>query len=267
MEKTSYATEGKLMTSRRNFLKGTALAGLAASESFAGDRQPPDLGRKFATDGRVLPFEGNTIICHLPQQGDGSAAFDALLDIYRAFPSEPWARKLTALPPSSYHMTIFGGANDKTRRYPIWPANLPLDVPIAECNRILGERLRAFRLGEDAAPYRMRVDMDPPSEKDAPLPLRLLIADEDTETRLRRLRNRLAETLGIREPNHDSYRFHITLGYQVASLSPDEDAAWRQSLANWKAAIAKRVPIIELGNPEYCVLKDMFAFKRQFFLS
>ncbi len=31
--------------------------------------------------------------------------------------------------------------------------------------------------------------------------------------------------------------------------------------------IARRAPIITLGNPEYCLLKDMFAFKRQFFLS
>ena len=63
------------------------------------------------------------------------------------------------------------------------------------------------------------------------------------------------------------YFLPITLAYQVAPLTPQEDDAWRRSLAAWKAMIARRAPIITLGNPEYCLLKDMFAFKRQFFLS
>lgn len=257
------------MTTRRMLLKGTglALAGVAASGIRAADRLPPDVGRKFSADGRVLPFEGNTIICHLPQQGSGSEAFDALLDIYRALPGGSWARKMTALPPSSYHMTIFGGANDKARRYPLWPAGLPLDMPMTECDRILGERLRAFRLGDEASPYRMRVNPEAPSAGETPLTVRLLPADAGTEARLRRLRDRLAEATGIREPDHDRYRFHITLGYQFAALTPEEDAAWRGSLAVWKTMIAKRAPVILLGNPEYCLLKDMFAFKRQFYLS
>ncbi|WP_294211848.1 DUF1868 domain-containing protein [uncultured Sphingomonas sp.] len=246
---------------------GLALAGLAAARGGAADRLPPDVGRKFAADGRVLPFAGNTIICHLPQQGAGSEAFDALLDIYRALPGEPWARKVTALPPSSYHMTIFGTANDKARRYPLWPAGLPLDMPMADCDRILGERLRAFRLGDEAGPYRMRVNLEPPPASETPLTVRLLPADDAMEARLRRLRDRLAEVTGIREPDHDRYRFHITLAYQVAPLTPQEDDAWRRSLAAWKVMIARRAPIITLGNPEYCLLKDMFAFKRQFFLS
>ncbi len=246
---------------------GLALAGLAAARGGAADRLPPDVGRKFAADGRVLPFAGNTIICHLPQQGAGSEAFDALLDVYRALPGEPWARKVTALPPSSYHMTIFGTANDKARRYPLWPAGLPLDMPMADCDRILGERLRAFRLGDEAGPYRMRVNMESPPAGETPLTVRLLPTDDAVEARLRKLRDRLSDVTGIREPDHDRYRFHITLAYQVAPLTPQEDDAWRRSLAAWKAMIARRAPIITLGNPEYCLLKDMFAFKRQFFLS
>lgn len=261
------------MTTRRTLLKGAglALAGMAAGEAAGRTPRPPlrlpDVGRKFAADGRVLPFAGNTIICHLPQQGEHSDAFDALLDIYRALPGEGWARKMTALPPSSWHMTIFGGANDKERRYPLWPAGLPLDLPMAECDRILGERLRGFSLGADAPPYRMRVNPEAPPASETPLTMRLLPADGDTETRLRRLRDRLSALLGIRAPDQDSYRFHITLGYQIAALTPQEDAAWRQALARWKAEVTRRVPVITLGAPEYCVLADMFAFKRQFYLA
>src|SRR3546814_10770713 len=49
----------------------------------------------------------------------------ALLDIYREAPAHPFVRKITLLPPSSYHMTIFGGANDKPRERKSWPADLP----------------------------------------------------------------------------------------------------------------------------------------------
>lgn len=227
----------------------------------------PDVGRKFAADGRVLPFVGNTIVCHVPQQGDGSEGFNGLLDIYREFPTKSWARKMTATPPSSYHMTIFGGANDKERRYPLWPAGLPLDLPMSKCDEILAGRLRDFRLGADAAPYRMRVNLAEPDVNETPLTIRLLAADQDTELRLRRVRNRLADVIGIRSPDHDRYRFHITLGYQFAPMSEPEHHAFRQDLKHWKEKLSKKVPIITLGNPEFCLLKDMFAFERQFFLN
>ncbi|WP_343611035.1 DUF1868 domain-containing protein [Novosphingobium sp.] len=262
------------MSRRRDILAGgtALLAGLAARPVWAeqaseGTPLPPDVGRKFTRDGLVMPFAGNTIICHLPQQGPDSAPFDTLLDIYRALPAEPWARKVAVLPPSSYHMTIIGGANQKERRRPLWPADLPLDLPMADCNRILGERLRAFRLGAEAGPYRMRVNPQEPAANERPLTLRLLPFDTAEETRLRRLRDRLATLLAIEDNDHDHYGFHITLAYQFANLTRDEDTAWRAALRRWKAAIIARAPVITLGPPEYCLLEDMFAFKRQFYLS
>ncbi len=258
------------MSSRRSFLAGgtALLAGLSTAARAASPEEgtPPDVGRKFFADGRVMPFAGNTIICHLPQQGSDSAPFDALLDIYRALPTRSWARKVAVLPPSSYHTTIIGGANDKERRRPLWPADLPLDMPMAECDRILGERLRAFRLGSEAGPYRMRVNPAAPSAKEGPLTMRLLPFDEAEERKLRRLRDRLAIVLGIQDAGHDSYGFHITLAYQIAALTSAEDAAWRADLAQWKQQIIARAPVITLGAPEYCLLADMFAFKRQFYL-
>ncbi|WP_221227192.1 DUF1868 domain-containing protein [Novosphingobium sediminicola] len=260
------------MTTRRRFLEGAALSLVsmnaqdAMGQTTTQTSRPPDVGRKFADDGRVLPFAGNTIICHLPQQGEASQAFDALLDIYRAMPSRDWMRKVTALPPSSYHMTIFGGANDKTRAYPQWPASLPLDMPMDACNAVLAERLKRFRMGKDAGPFHMRVNPDEPPIGETPLTIRLLPADEDTTHRLRHLRDHLSQVTGIREPGHENYRFHITLGYQFAPLTDAEVVAYRADLARWKAELARKVPVIALGAPEYCLLADMFAFKRQFYL-
>src|SRR3546814_7288625 len=103
------------------------------SSDLVRSKFPPDVGSKFYADGRVHPFPGNTVICHVPQQGEHSGCFNALLDIYREAPAHPFVRKITLLPPSSYHMTIFGGANDKPRERKSWPADLPIDMPIERC--------------------------------------------------------------------------------------------------------------------------------------
>lgn len=231
-----------------------------------GDR-PRDVGRKFHADGRVMPFAGNTIVCHLPQQGQGSEAFAALLDVYRDLPRHRFASKMTALPPSSYHMTVIGGANDKDRRWPLWPAGVPLDATMAECNAIVAERLRTVRLGDAAGPYRMQVDMAEPAADELPLTLRLVPADAETRTRLGRARSALGEAMGIAVRQPDRYGFHITLGYTIDWLGAGENAAFRAALAGWTRDVAARAPVIALGAPEYCLLGDMFHFARQFYLA
>ena len=247
---------------------GTLAGSVLPSTSLALSRAaaPPDVGRKFFTDGRVMPFAGNTVICHLPQQGEGSEAFGALLDIYRAMPASRFTRKMAVLPPSSYHMTVIGGANDKDRRRPLWPAKVPLDASMAECNRFVGEQLRGVLLGEDAPPYKMTVDLTEPTASEGPLTLRLLPVDALTRDKLYRLRARLAEAMGIAIAVPDRYGFHITLGYDIAWLDAAEDAEFRQTFARWKREVVAKVPVIALGAPEYCTLDDMFHFSRQFYL-
>ena len=134
------------------------------------------------------------------------------------------------------------------------------------CDQFVGERLRAFRLGEDAGPYRMAIDLREAAPDETPLTLRLVPADADTGTRLYRLRARLAAQMGIGIATPDTYGFHITLGYTIDWLSPAENRAFRQMLAGWKQAVARRAPVITLGAPEYCTLDDMFHFARRFYL-
>jgi len=250
-------------------IAGTALTSAMApawAKSAARPSKPHDVGRKFFADGRVMPFAGNTIICHLPQQGEGSEAFRAMLDIYRQLPAMPFARKMTALPHSSYHMTVIGGANDKDRRRPLWPAGVPLDASMQACNDFVGDTLRAVTLGDDAAPYRMKVNLAEPAADEEPLTIRLLPADADTATKLYRLRRRLAERMGIGIESPDDYGFHMTMGYAIDWLTTSENQAFRATLAEWKAELARRAPVITFGAPEYCLLDDMFHFARQFYL-
>lgn len=257
--------------SRRNFLQLATIgaAGLAAAPSGLLARQraayPPDVGSKFYPDGRVHPFAGNTIICHLPQQGDHAAAFDAMLDIYREAPAHSFMRKVGVLPPSSYHMTLFGGANDRPRRPENWPADLSLNMPIEACHRVLGERLRNFDPGI-RLPIRMRVDPVQNPLDGGALIFRLQPIDDAENAKLRGLRDRFAELLKIRSPSHETYQFHASFGYKIGWFTDAEKQDLEQTWRRWAAHIAKRSPEIVLGAPEYCTFKDMFAFHRQFYL-
>lgn len=257
---------------RRHFLMsagGAALAGVAGparGQSEAKQSPPPDVGSKFTADGRVMRFAGNTVICHLPQQGPAASCFDALMDIYREAAGHAFVQKVALLPPSSYHMTVFGAANDSDRRPRHWPTGVASDAPISVCSKVLADRLRGFK-SETTLPIRMRVDLAEPAADERPLTLRLLPHDSAENARLRKLRDRLAQAIGIQTPDHDKYRFHITLGYLVAWLTPDENEAFRSRMRDWREMVAARAPTIELGAPEFCTFDDMFAFHRQFYLA
>ena len=266
------------MQSRRGILGGAAMAllgsaGLAdaaaskkAAPKPARPEHPKDVGRKFLADGRVRPFAGNTLICHLPQQGGGYETFDALLDIYRQMPAHAFSRKIALLPPSSYHMTIFGGANDQGRTPGAWPADIPLDAPIDTCNALLAERLKDFRL-ERELPIRMRINDDDPPVHPEPMLIDLVPVDAAEDRKLRRLRDRLSEVLGIRTSDHDRYGFHITLAYQIAWFTAAEQADYESAQRRWRRAFKRKSPVIELQAPEYCTFKDMFAFRSRFALT
>lgn len=255
---------------RRGFLSlaGSALVGATGASrwpALAAELPPHDVGRKFYADGRVKPFAGNTIISHLPQQGRNSV-FLAMLDIYRQLPSYRFSHKITPTPPSSYHMTVFGGATDTDRVPGLWPKDVPRDAPIAECNKWVGDRLSKFKL-DTALPFRMRVDKAEANLHEAPITIRLLPADEIEAKKLSALRDRLSDTLGIRGSDHDRYRFHITLAYLIQRLTEDEKQEYSSALARWRDVVDHQLGVFEIGAPEYCIFRDMFAFNRQFYFS
>jgi hypothetical protein len=223
--------------------------------------QPKEIGRKFYADGRVRAFAGNTIISHLPQQGAGFAAFDQILNIYRALPTLGFARKITALPPSSYHMTVFSGPTDQSRETSPWPAGLPRSAPIADCNAMVLDRLKDFRMGV-APPFRMVVDDRDPPAKVSPITIHLRPADSESATKLRLVRDRIADAVGMRDADHDDYQHHITIAYQTAAFTETDQQEYEKAQADWMMTLRRNNVVFELGAPEYCVFHDMFAFQR-----
>ena len=264
--------------SRREFLAlaaagGTTLAfakGAVARERIKPpafpSKYPPDVDSKFYADGRVHPFRGNTLVCHLAQQGPDAACFDALLDVYRDAPAHGFTRKLALLPPSSYHMTVFGGANDKPRLRQSWPADLPLDMPLERCTEILKDRLEAAKIS-CALPIRMRVDPIQDPQNGRPLTMDLLPFDDAETAKLATVRRAISEATKIPIVEPDTYKFHISVGYSIAWLTPDESAQLKKTFADWARHVRERAPIIPLGAPEFCTFDDMYAFHRLMFLA
>jgi hypothetical protein len=270
-------------TSRREFLLGASAAAIAAasprhaftqqpvsspvtslpqSEAGLGKNPTRDASLKFYPDGTVKPFAGNTVICHIPQQcrfRDGTVA------LHDALVKSSFANKLGILPPESYHMTIYPGANDQDRTRSSWPGGVARDASIEQCSRMMKARMEAARF---TGPFPLRVRVDVPSTLDygRASTLRMAGADAASEKALRSLRDHIAEVYQYRSPDHDAYGFHITLAYTMADLSTSEMAEYRRFLRQAVERIASATPVLELGLPEYCTFKNMYRFDTEVML-
>ena len=253
---------------RRDFLAGGAglAAGLALPPGARADARPvptveshdgppSEIGHKFNADGSVRRYPGNTIISPVDPASPLRRALVAVRDRLR---QGAFSRRLAFLPPASYHMTIFGGALDQARGEGAWPRNLPPDAPLEACHQLFFDALRRFDLACDP-PFRLRV-APPEADADPRVALKLEPIDAAEEKRLRDLRDRLAEALDLRQPDHDGYFFHISLHYLVDWMTEAELGDYRKARADSLDRLRSAVPLVEMGPPKFCLFEDMFAF-------
>ncbi|KAL7931556.1 RNA ligase/cyclic nucleotide phosphodiesterase [Trichoderma chlorosporum] len=214
-------------------------------------------GEKFDDKGNVLPFPGNTILCHLPQD---SELYKTLLPIYETLEKSKFTKFYTLLPPPSWHMTVFEGVCDQRRERATWPQELALDAPLQSCHDLFRDKLSTFDLGIQP-PLRLSVTRLLMSK--AGIRLDLAAVDAAEEKRLRGLRDRLSVLLQIRAPGHETYVFHLALAYRIIPVSKEDGRALTALLHKGYETIPHE---FELGAPEFCHFDDMFAFHRQFYL-
>ena len=222
--------------------------------------KPLDIGRKFHANGKVRTYPGSTIVCHVAAERALVERLDRLYDCLRAASA---SHAYTLLPPSSWHMTLFVGICDQDRRPDRWPAGIALDAPLDEATSIIGERLQSEPFGGPQR-FRMRVARFAPLT-DA-LILRLEPADEEQNTAIRRLRDKIADRIGMRLADHADYTFHITIGYFVAQPTDEAFIELADLLAEELADMRACLSPFEVGPGEYCLFNDMFCFQRRFFL-
>ena len=222
-----------------------------------------DTTLKFSTEGVVQPFAGNTVICHLPAQ---CAMRDVMDEFHDKLKTSSFQGRLGLTTVDSYHMTIFPGANDKDRQASGWPSYVPPKATITECNAAVEERMRAARL-HSQLPLRVAVDVPATLNYPRACTLRMKAINSAEETKLRSVRDQLAQIYGFRLADHASYVFHITMSYQVAAFDEAQAREFEAMRAEYVQRIIAAQPVLEFGNPEYCVFEDMFRFETKLLLN
>ncbi|NQE78938.1 DUF1868 domain-containing protein [Pantoea ananatis] len=211
------------------------------------------IGEKFNAKGEVLPFRGNTLICHLEQDSEIVRVTGEMVDAMKA---AGLGRCYAFLPQSSYHMTVFSGANDRARHYPAWPQDLNLDASMEECDRLFAAKLANFRL-MPSLPLQMRIGAIALKRG---VSLSLAPLDRAEERKIRSLRDALSRTLNCKRNNHDVYEFHVSVSYLINKPN-DEALRLLQILrAGYLEKLMRVAPVMTLGAPEFCTFRDMSRY-------
>lgn len=226
------------------------LSALASRYARSGNSLPPlHLGTRYDRAGVFQPEPGNTVVCHVVP---GSATERVLVDARARYRAMADAASLTFTPVESYHMTLFQGIIEGRRNFPYWPADIAADTPIVEMTRRFRQRLERF----PALPgFAVRAV--------AARPTGLVVEGVTAADRhaMATWRNALAESLGYRHPDHDSYQFHITMAYMIDWLDDAALPAWATMLEEVLDDITRRAPILELRAPAFCSFEDMNWFE------
>jgi hypothetical protein len=250
--------------SRRQFVVASALAFSTSGISTAATQKAEvstlrDVGRKFNADGTVKRFGGNTFIGHVRQQGDDFELFDTLLNIYREFPGYSFSSKISLTPPSSYHITVFGGLNDEDIRNARWPRQLSPELSV---DAVTQTWLRQLQGRSPIADHSFEFELGTPSLKTDGAPhIPLHPADDATAKRLAALRNDLSELTGIRDQDHDRYQHHLTFGYVHRLLTGVEAELLKAATGHWIEKLSNQARRLRIPAVQFCSFQDMYAFR------
>jgi hypothetical protein len=227
------------------------LTGALSDQPIPSAVGPAGHAKKFLPDGRVLPWAGNTFICHVPRP---SPVFDAICAIQDALKASALAPAYTFLPPASFHMTVFQGVSPTLTGFEELPTGAD---PSMDRDAVTGH-MKAQTDGLDLPrQFTMRLH-----EVYAGLGLTLTAADDPTDTALRTTRETLRAATGITHAaNFETYTFHVTLAYLLKWLTPEDARAMQTLCADLTAQHAPALAQIPLGPLEFCTFDDMHHFE------
>lgn len=209
---------------------------------------------KFYGNGDARPYPGNTILTSLDQD---DPAHQHLVDLSHALRAAPGAEAHSFLPDTSYHMTLFRGANDRLRMPGDWPACVALDAPMDDVTALFAKRLRDVVLPDAFAMRPVRLGLNPTGE----IQLTLEGANSRESDKLSAARAALMAAMDHRRRGDDNYRFHITFSYR----SRPTDSARQKRLAGafepLFMQLVRNVPTVKMRNPAFCTFQDMLHFE------
>jgi hypothetical protein len=223
---------------------------------------PIGVPAKFSPEGIVQRYPGNTTLCHVPPDSPLLSGMRAVHDALSSHPN--LSKRIHLLPPASWHMTILDGVRERECEPGMWPPGKDKQ-PLVESTKDFAQRLKqlGLELGKEglAPPYHMRTRGFDPAVVGIGLEIEGATAGE--EKRMRRLRDRIADTLGFRAPNHERYGFHMSMAYLLRHIDGVEREELNKVFAQHLPAVQQQ---FELGAVEFCTFENMYAFTRLFYL-
>tara|TARA_R110000868_G_scaffold165328_2_gene398343 strand:- start:19295 stop:20080 length:786 start_codon:yes stop_codon:yes gene_type:complete len=207
-------------------------------------------GGKFLSDGTVLPFPGNTFICHLDRK---SAFYAALCDMQDGLKAMPHADHFTFLPQPSFHMTIFCGISGSPLGSDGWPNDLSRDATLETITATFRDSLAqeqgpdGFSVIATGLMLPTTIEMGPASPQDA--------------EKLLNMRRKLQDLTGIYRPDFKSYQFHVGMAYLTQWLSPDNAEQVMITAEQLFEQFLGKIGQIELGLVEFCTFETMHHFE------
>ncbi|MGL4405733.1 MAG: DUF1868 domain-containing protein [Notoacmeibacter sp.] len=216
--------------------------------------RPSAVGQKFSETGAVLPFVGNTFICHIPKD---SEAFLALTDASLALQNGPLGDAFTFLPASSFHMTVFEGITDANRKEETWPKGISLDAEVVEVTDSFEKSIQHLAL-----PSQQSIR---PTGLFGGFSVSVTGSSSQDENSLRQSRILLRGATQIQRADFEEYGFHITLAYLLRWLTTDEAELVMDHSDMVFDRLLKRCTQIALNEIEFCTFENMHQFNRACF--
>lgn len=209
------------------------------------------VGTKFHPDGTFRHFPGNTVVSMCV---DVEPLYSELIWAQEQFMTLPFAERFAFLPPSSFHMTVFELLCDQVRDPAHWSSLVPGDAHISDADRILFEAWQSVKPPESITMEFVRISLG------LAITLSLRPKDEGVAAMLKSYRDELSRATGIRFPNHETYRFHIGLAYNLVPLTDEELKVFEKTRHAVDLRLRETVQYFTLPAPQFVKFHDMSAF-------
>ena len=211
------------------------------------------VGRKFNSDRTVRHFPGNTIVCVLDHSTEVYERARALRD---EIVESPMGSFIAPLPDESLHMTAIEGVCDQVRVPELWTKKLPLNAPLVDVDDFLEEQWKDI-------PELKGVHMTFDSVwAGSGICIGLYPASYSDDVRIRDWRDSVADSIGIRFPGHDRYRFHISLAYGIIPPSIEAIGALESIIERNEEDWKRNRFTFEVPSPSLTYFNDMFYFNK-----
>ena len=212
---------------------------------------PPAVGRKYHSSGRVLGNQGTSVLCRIDAK---SEAFKDLTQIQDSLKLQPFADAFEFLPPNTFHVTLASLVSNEDRGSPRWPKYVPRVKPMPDIVQEFKQRLQGLK-----GPKHFRLK---PTAVVGALAVVLQGASRDETSKVRNMRWAIYDAVKVREhwTEQSRYVFHVSLGYLVRWLTDEEALAVHEFSQMMAERWVATNPVLTIGPPELCKHENVLNF-------